>query len=72
LRRISDWDSSKLKNSTVSPRWQAALAKLAPIVVLPVPEVPLTRTLLARNTPSPPSISSSPAIPVESRSLLTC
>ena len=72
LRRISDWDSSKLKNSTLSPRWQAASAKLAAIVVLPVPDVPLTRTPLPRNTPCPPSISSSPATPVETRSALTC
>ena len=70
LRTISDWDSSKLKNSTVSPRRQAASAKLAAIVVLPVPDVPLTSTLLARNTPCPPSISSRPGTPVETRSAL--
>src|SRR5450631_4773661 len=72
LRWISASDSSKLKNSTTSPRLQAASAKLAPIVVLPVPDDPLTRIPLPRNTPSPPSMSSNPGTPVETRSALTC
>src|SRR5659263_319469 len=52
LRRISAGDSSKLKKSTLSPRSQAALAKLAASVVLPVPAVPLIRMLLPRRQPA--------------------
>ena len=42
--------------------------EVAPKLLLPVPGEPETSTLLPRKTPLPPSISSSPAMPVDTRS----
>lgn len=61
-------DSSNEKYRTRSPRRQAASAKWAAMVDLPMPAVPETRTELPRKTPSPPSIASRRGIPVEIRS----
>ena len=46
---------------------QAALANFAAMLDFPVPAVPDTSTLLPRKNPFPPSISSKPVIPVETR-----
>ena len=48
LRTIWSGDSSKAKYRQRSPRRQAASAKWAARLVLPVPAVPETRTLLPR------------------------
>ena len=69
LRTIWLGDSSKAKYSTRSPRPQAATANDAARLVLPVPAVPATSTLLPRKKPWPPSIASRPTRPLETRSL---
>ncbi len=48
LRHTWPADSSKEKNTQRSPRAQAAFTNWAAMVVLPVPAVPETRTVLPR------------------------
>ena len=71
LRMIWLGDSSNEKKSTRSPRRAAAWAKLAATMVLPVPGVPVSRMLLPRKNPRPPSIASSRGMPVAIRSFDT-
>ena len=48
LRMIWLGDSSNEKKRTRSPRLAAAWAKLVGMIVLPVPDVPVTKILLPR------------------------
>ena len=68
LRTSFAGDSSNDTNSACSPRSHAAAASCAASVVFPVPDVPLTSTVVPRYTP-PPSMWSSRGTPVEMRSV---
>ena len=68
LRRTWLADSSYANISARSPRRHAASAKLAAMLLLPVPGEPETSELLPRKTPWPLSMSSRPAMPVGTRS----
>ncbi len=65
FRAIWCADSSKAKYKHRSPRRQAASAKCAARLDLPVPGVPDTSTPLPRNHPFFRNSSSNPATPVE-------
>ena len=67
----STWlaDSSYVNISARSPRSQAAAAKLAPMLLLPVPGAPETSELLPRYTPAGrPACRPGPSMPVDMRS----
>src|SRR6185503_3684490 len=64
-------DSSKAKKRQRSFRSQAALAKHAAMLVLPVPAVPDTSILLPLKNPLPSSILSRDGIPDDMRSVET-
>src|SRR5689334_4599643 len=68
LRTICCGDSSKARNKQVLPLLQAAFAKEAAILVLPVPAVPDTRMLPPLKKPFPSSMASSAGMPEEIRS----
>ena len=61
LRTTFAGDSSNDTNSAGSPRSHAAAAICAASVVFPVPDVPLTSTVVPRYTP-PPSIITLPRL----------
>src|ERR1051326_1892110 len=69
LRRIWLGDSSYAKYMARSSREQAELANAAAKLDLPVPAVPVIKTLLPRKNPFPPSMVSRLVMPLERRSV---